>query len=193
MTENGCPAHDYTAIRRRDRAVDDDAWIGEFLASAAVGTLATVRDGQPFVNTNIFAYDADRHAILFHTAGTGRTRSNLEQSDKVCFTVAEMGRLLPAKRALNFSVEYSGVVVFGTGAILGDDDEAGAALLQIMAKYAPPSAARGRLRATLTQGPRVDERVPGVDRLLEWQEEEGRGRFPRGVPLGRRPALRPLS
>ena len=137
MTETQCPANDYTAMRRRDRAVEDDSWIAGFLATCAIGTLATVSDGQPFVNTNIFVYDQDSHSILFHTAGTGRTRSNVEASEKVCFTVAEMGRLLPAKRALNFSVEYSGVVVFGTGSILEGEEEARAALLKIMAKYAP--------------------------------------------------------
>ena len=134
MTETRCPVNDYTAIRRRDRAVEDDSWIAGFLSTCAIGTLATVSDGQPFLNTNIFVYDQDSHSILFHTAGTGRTRSNVEASEKVCFTVAEMGRLLPAKRALNFSVEYSGVVVFGTGSILEGENEARAALGKIMAK-----------------------------------------------------------
>ncbi|MDX1383758.1 MAG: pyridoxamine 5'-phosphate oxidase family protein, partial [Thermoanaerobaculia bacterium] len=120
-----------------DRAVDDDAWIADFLAASAVGTLATVSEGQPFLNTNIYAYDPESHAIYFHTAGTGRTRSNVEAHEKVCFTVSEMGRLLPAERALNFSVEYSGVVAFGRGRVLDDDAEKEAGLVLLMAKYAP--------------------------------------------------------
>lgn len=49
-------------IRRKDRE-KDDAWVGAYLQRAAFGFLATVRDGQPFLNSNLFVYDADRHAI----------------------------------------------------------------------------------------------------------------------------------
>src|SRR5262245_35498164 len=41
-------------VRRQDRAVTDEGWIRELLKRAPYGTLATVRDGQPFVNMNIF-------------------------------------------------------------------------------------------------------------------------------------------
>ena len=51
-----------TEMRRRDRG-KDDAWIGAYLQSASFGFLATVNDGQPFLNSNIFVYDPDRHAI----------------------------------------------------------------------------------------------------------------------------------
>jgi nitroimidazol reductase NimA-like FMN-containing flavoprotein (pyridoxamine 5'-phosphate oxidase superfamily) len=137
--------HDYaslppTATRRRDRAVTDEAWIEAFLARAAVGTLSTVHDGQPFLNTNLFAFDADRRAVYLHTAHVGRTAATLGEPAPVCFSVFEMGRLLPADRALEYSVEYASVVAFGTGTTVADPDEQRHGLALIMAKYAPQFA-----------------------------------------------------
>jgi nitroimidazol reductase NimA-like FMN-containing flavoprotein (pyridoxamine 5'-phosphate oxidase superfamily) len=124
-------------VRRQDRAVTDEAWIRELLTRAPHGTLATVRDGQPFVNMNLFVYDAAAHAIYLHTARAGRTRDNVEAHERVCFGVAEMGRLLPAPTALHFSVEYAGVVVFGRARVVEDEAEAAHALQQLLDKYAP--------------------------------------------------------
>jgi nitroimidazol reductase NimA-like FMN-containing flavoprotein (pyridoxamine 5'-phosphate oxidase superfamily) len=124
-------------MRRSDRAVEDEEWIRTMLHSAAVGTLATAHDDQPFVNSNLFVYDEAAHAIYTHTASTGRTRSTIECNPKVCFTVFEMGRLLPASTALEFSVEYSGVVIFGNATVVEDEAEATRALQQLLDKYAP--------------------------------------------------------
>lgn len=126
-----------TAVRRSDRAVEDEAWIKTFLHRAATGTLATVHDGQPFVNTNLFYYDEARHCVYLHTARLGRTRSNVDEHERVSFTIMEMGRLLPADEALEFSVEYAGVVVFGTAYTVEDEAEAIEALQNLMDKYAP--------------------------------------------------------
>lgn len=124
-------------VRRRDKAVSDDAWIQAFLRSGAWGVLATVSDGQPFLNTNLYVYDEAAHAIYLHTARFGRTRGNLERDGRVCFSVAEMGRVLPDRVALEFSLEYAGVTVFGRGAVVEDDDEKRRALQLLLDKYAP--------------------------------------------------------
>ncbi len=124
-------------VRRRDRAVADEGWIRDLLRRAPFGTLATARDGQPFLNTNLFVYDEAAHALYLHTARAGRTRGNVEAEERVCFGVSEMGRLLPAPEALHFSVEYAGVVVFGRARVLADEAEATRALQQLLDKYAP--------------------------------------------------------
>jgi nitroimidazol reductase NimA-like FMN-containing flavoprotein (pyridoxamine 5'-phosphate oxidase superfamily) len=124
-------------VRRRDRNVEDEAWIIDFLQRGAIGVLATVDDGQPFINSNLYVYDDARDCIYMHTAKHGRTRTNLDQPEaRVCFSIMEIGRLLPAPTAKNFSVEYAGVVVFGTGCVIEDPDEAKHALQILMDKYA---------------------------------------------------------
>jgi nitroimidazol reductase NimA-like FMN-containing flavoprotein (pyridoxamine 5'-phosphate oxidase superfamily) len=130
-------ANDLTIVRRRDRAVDDDAWIRDMLRRSPFGNLATVAGGQPLVNTNIFAYVEADHAIYLHTARTGRTRCNVEGEERVCFAVSEMGRLLPAATALEMSVEYAGVVVFGKASVVSDEAEARRGLDALLAKYFP--------------------------------------------------------
>jgi nitroimidazol reductase NimA-like FMN-containing flavoprotein (pyridoxamine 5'-phosphate oxidase superfamily) len=125
-----------SAVRRRDRG-KEETWIKAALANAPYGFLATVADGHPFINSNLYVYDEGEHCIYMHTARLGRTRSNLESSEPVCFSVAAMGRLLPAAEALEFSVEYSGVTVFGRGRVVEDDAEKERGLQLLMDRYAP--------------------------------------------------------
>jgi len=127
----------YTQIRRQDRAVEDEVWIQALLKRAAVGTLATVYDGQPFINSNLFVYDDTQQVIYMHTARVGRTPANIEGYERVCFSTLEMGRLLPAQEALEFSVEYASVVVFGRATVVSDAAEAEHGLRILLQKYAP--------------------------------------------------------
>jgi nitroimidazol reductase NimA-like FMN-containing flavoprotein (pyridoxamine 5'-phosphate oxidase superfamily) len=124
-------------IRRRDRAVEDEAWIRATLHHAPWGVLATSYEGQPYVNSNLFAFDEAVHAIYLHTAREGRTRTNVERDGRVCFTVGEMGRLLPADTALAFSVEYASVVVFGQATLVMGEVEARHGLQLLLDKYFP--------------------------------------------------------
>lgn len=142
------PSPSLAEPRRRDRAVTDAAWIKALLRRAPVGVLATGHDGQPFVNSNLFVYDEAAHAIYLHTARQGRTRRNIEAEPRVCFTVYEMGRLLPADVALEFSVEYAGVVVFGRASILTDEAAATRALQLLLDKYFPHLTPGEDYRAT---------------------------------------------
>ena len=136
-TNNAGREEERSRLRRKDRG-KDEAWVRGFLAQAPFGFLATVgADGQPYLNSNLFLYDEARHCIYLHTHRTGRTRDNMAGGDKVAFSVAAMGRLLPAPEALEFSVEYAGVVAFGRGRVVEDEQEAMAALQGILDKYAP--------------------------------------------------------
>lgn len=130
------PTDERAKVRRSDRAVHDETWIRDLLHRAPLGFLASVEDAQPFINSNLFVYNEEANAIYFHTARRGRTRDNIEKHDEVCFTVAEMGRLLPAKTALEFSIEYRSVVVFGQASLISDEPSAIAALQALLDKYA---------------------------------------------------------
>jgi nitroimidazol reductase NimA-like FMN-containing flavoprotein (pyridoxamine 5'-phosphate oxidase superfamily) len=126
-----------TTVRRKDRAVDDDAWIVALLRRVPTAAVATVRDRQPFINSNLFVYYETEHAIYMHTAGHGRTRSNIDADERVCVSVSEMGRLLPAPLAFNMSVEYSGAVIFGRGRILDDPADKERGLMALVRRFFP--------------------------------------------------------
>jgi uncharacterized protein len=124
-------------VRRQDRVVEDAAWIAEMLQRAPYGTLATALDGQPFAKPTLFVFDASAHVIYLHGAREGRTALTLPVNPRVCFTVSEMGRVLPADRAKGFALEYAGVVVFGSVTVLEDEEEAKRGLQLLLDKYAP--------------------------------------------------------
>lgn len=122
---------------RRLKQAKDDAWITAFLQRGAFGTLATSVDDQPFLVTRNYAYDANKHAIYLHGAHKGRTIENIQRNPKVCFSVSEMGRLIPQETACEFGVEYAGVVVFGEAHLVQDAEEARHALQMLLEKYFP--------------------------------------------------------
>lgn len=123
-------------IRRHERA-QDESWIREFILRAPMGTMATVHEGQPFLVTRNFAYDPERHAIYMHGAKKGRTIENIQADPKVCFSASKMGRLLPDERAMEFGVEFSGVVAFGNIRLVTDSSEAKHGLQLLCDKYFP--------------------------------------------------------
>lgn len=128
-------SEELVAVRRADRAITDDAEIAGLLRQADVCRIATAVNDQPFISANIFWYDGER--IFFHTADEGRTLTNVRQNPRVCLEVDWRGRWLPAKTALAFSVEYTGVVVFGRACLLEDAAEKERALQGILNKYFP--------------------------------------------------------
>lgn len=126
-----------TLVRRLDRAVGDEEWIKSMLSRMPYGTLAMALDAQPFVKPVLFAFDEAAHAIFIHGAREGRTAQTLPINSNVCFTVAEMGRILPGTSAKGFSLEYASVVVFGRATLLTDQEEARRGLQLILDKFAP--------------------------------------------------------
>ncbi len=129
--------HPLNKVRRKDREVTDEAWIKGFLSRSQYGVLGTIDSDQPFLNSKLFVYDDVTKAIYLHGASQGRTPSNIRANDRVCFTVSEMGRLLPADEACEFSVEYASVVVFGRAQILSDPDDMIYGLQLLLDKYFP--------------------------------------------------------
>ena len=124
-------------VRRRDRQIESHEEIQALMKAGRVGFIATSVDGQPFIHSNLYWYDAASHRIYFHTARQGRTRDNILANPEVCFSIGEMGRLLPAETALEFSVEYSGVMAFGKARVVEDETEAEHGLQGLLDKYFP--------------------------------------------------------
>jgi nitroimidazol reductase NimA-like FMN-containing flavoprotein (pyridoxamine 5'-phosphate oxidase superfamily) len=126
-----------TANQRLPEYTRDGEWMRQFLRVAQIGRVATSWDDQPFVTPTTFWYDEANQRVIFHSNLAGRIRANLERNPKVCLETSEMGRLLPSNVALEFSVQYRSVMVFGTVRILEADEEKSAALYGLIQKYFP--------------------------------------------------------
>lgn len=124
-------------ITRKNRAIYDEAWIKGMLHRLPYGVLATSVDEQPYVHSSLYAFDEAAHVIYIHSALNTRRRANLEANPRFCFTATEMGRLVPGKTAMDFGVEYAGVVVFGKAVVVDNEDEARHGLQLLLDKYFP--------------------------------------------------------
>jgi len=107
------------------------------LRRAAFGYVATRWDDQPFITPTSFWYDEAQHAIIFHSNLVGRIRANSEQHDQVCFEASEFGEFLPSNVALEFTVQYQSVIVFGKVCVIEKTEEKRRALYGLIGKYYP--------------------------------------------------------
>jgi nitroimidazol reductase NimA-like FMN-containing flavoprotein (pyridoxamine 5'-phosphate oxidase superfamily) len=121
--------------RRKDRLITDENRIRALLDNAPYGVFAASAENQPYIHVNTFVYDRSAHAIYFHTAKRGRLRDTVDSNPRAAFTVCSMGRLLPADRAKEFSVEYASVVVYGDITIVSDPQAANDHMSLLMDKY----------------------------------------------------------
>jgi nitroimidazol reductase NimA-like FMN-containing flavoprotein (pyridoxamine 5'-phosphate oxidase superfamily) len=121
--------------QNRKHLARDDVWIKRFLKQATYCTVGTSWDDLPFLNPTAFWYEEARHRIVFHSNATGWMRANVEHNPRVCVSVQEMGRFLPSNAPLEVSVQFRGVVMFGTAEVIDDPQEVRAALQGLLAKY----------------------------------------------------------
>lgn len=133
--------HPPTAFQRLPESKRENEWIRAFLKEAKVGHIAYVWEDQPFLNPNTFWFDEANHQIIFHSNIAGRVRASIEKNPNVCLEASELGKLLPSNVALEFSLQFRSVIVFGTARILENPDEARRALSGLISKYFPSMAA----------------------------------------------------
>lgn len=134
------------ALQRLPEYKRDDEWIRAFLRKAKVGHIASARDNQPFLNASTFWFDEANHQIIFHSNVAGRMRSNIEHNSRVCFEASELGKMLPSNVALEFSLQFRSVIVFGTVRLLTDPDEMRRVLHGLIQKYFPAMTASKEYR-----------------------------------------------
>jgi nitroimidazol reductase NimA-like FMN-containing flavoprotein (pyridoxamine 5'-phosphate oxidase superfamily) len=135
-----------TAFQRLPEYQRDDEWIRAFLRQAKIGHIASALDAQPFINPTTFWFDEENHQIVFHSNITGRIRSNIESNPRVCFEASELGKMLPANVALEFSLQFRSVVVFGSVRLVTETEEARRVLYGLIHKYFPAMTAGKEFR-----------------------------------------------
>src|SRR5262245_58373495 len=112
------------AFQRRPNLTRDDDWIRAFLKTAKIGHIASSMDVQPFIHPTMFWFDDERHQIGFHSNVAERIRSNIEGNPNVSLEASELGKFLPSNVALEFSLQFHSVVIYGTARVVTDPTEA---------------------------------------------------------------------
>lgn len=131
--------------------VRDDDWIRSFLTRARIGHIATLWEGQPFITPSTFWFDEERNEIIFHSNIVGRVRANIEHHEQVCFEASESGDFLPSNVALEFSVQFAGVVVFGKASVIEEREAKRKALYGLIGKYHPEMEAGKEYRPIMDE------------------------------------------
>ncbi len=124
-----------TAHQRLPEYQRDNDWIRAFLRRAQIAHIASRWDNQPFITPSTFFYDEAGHRLIFHSNISGRIRENIERHPEVCVEVSEMGKVLPSNVALEFSLQFRSVVVFGKAYLIEDENEKRQVLHKLIAKY----------------------------------------------------------
>lgn len=146
----GLDAAPLTTTRRPELA-QDEAWIRAFLQQAQVGYVATHWDEQPFITPTTFWYDPAGARLIFHSNVVGRVRANADRHTQVCFAASNFGALLPSNVALEFSIQFESVIVYGALQVLEDLAEKRAALYGLIGKYFPDLTAGQEYRPITDQ------------------------------------------
>ena len=127
-----------TAHQRRPQYAREDDWIRAFLRRGQVAHIGTVWGKQPFVTPTNYYFDEPGHRLIFHSNLAGRLRANIDHESHVCAEVSELGRYLPSNVALEFSLQFRSVMVFGTAHVLQDKEEQRQMLHALINKYYAP-------------------------------------------------------
>jgi nitroimidazol reductase NimA-like FMN-containing flavoprotein (pyridoxamine 5'-phosphate oxidase superfamily) len=77
---------------------------------------------------------------------TGRIRSNIESDARVCFEASELGKMLPSNVALEFSLQFRSVIIFGSARLINDPEEARRVMYGLIHKYFPTMTAGKEFR-----------------------------------------------
>lgn len=150
----------------------------EILAQGLVAQVGFAVQGQPFVIPFSYHFDPQAPDRLFlHGSPAGRALRHLSGGAPVCVTVTLLNGLVYSRTALNHSMNYRGVVAFGTARQVSSDSDKARILEQMIRRYFPGrTAARDYAAPTAAQ--------LSATALLEVRIEEMSAKVRAGGPTG---------
>ena len=159
-----------------ERSVPEEA--AEILSSGMVAHVGFIEDGLPYVIPLTYHYDSDNPDRMYlHGSIRSRAMEVLASGAPVCVTVTMSDGLVYSRKAMNHSMNYRSVVLFGTAREVTDHDEKFALFDQMVQRYFPDRL----LERDYNPPPASDL---GVTSLVEVQIEEWSAKARRGGPTG---------
>ena len=166
-----------TRIRNHpERAVPEET--EAILTQGLVAHLGFIEDGVPFVIPFTYHYDADTPGLIYlHGSIRSRAMRHLSTGAPVCITVTLTDGLVYSRKAMNHSVNYRSVTVFGTAREITDEEEKFDLFDRMVRRYFP-----GRIVGEDYNAPPSADL--GVTALIEVTIDEGNAKARRGNPTG---------
>src|SRR6201992_798215 len=130
-----------TLRRHHDRGQTDRAALYEVLDAGLICHLGVFADDTPVVLPTAYGRDGDT-LYLHGSSANGAFRA--ADGQRVCVTVTHLDGLVAARSVFSHSVHYRSAVVFGTAAVVTDEDERWQALRLITDHLIPGRWAAAR-------------------------------------------------
>jgi hypothetical protein len=130
-----------TLRRHRERGQDDRAALYEVLDAGLICHLGVVADGTPLVLPTAYGRDGD---TLYLHGSSANGAFWAADGQRICVTVTHMDGLVAARSVFSHSMNYRSAVVFGTAAVVTDEDERWQALRLITDHLIPGRWAAAR-------------------------------------------------
>ena len=105
--------------RMPERGHYDAATIYPIIDAALICHVGFALEGQPYVIPTLHARQGD--TILLHGAKGSRLLRHIQSGGEVCITVTLIDGIVLARSVFHHSINYRSVVLFGTGAVIADD------------------------------------------------------------------------
>jgi uncharacterized protein len=121
--------------RLPERGHYDAATIYPIVDAALICHVGFAIDGQPFVIPTLHARQGD--TILLHGAKGSRMLRHIQSGGEVCITVTLIDGIVLARSVFHHSINYRSAVLFGTGAVI-DDEQARVQALAIFTERLIP-------------------------------------------------------
>ena len=155
-----------------ERAVPEEA--AEILSSGFVAHVGFIEDGLPYVIPLSYHYEGQQSdRIYLHGSSRSRALELLATGAPVCVTVTLTDGLVYSRKAMNHSMNYRSVVLFGTAREITDHDEKFTLFDRMVQRYFP-----NRLLERDYNPPPASDL--GVTALVEVQIEDWNAKARRG-------------
>ncbi len=180
MTQSGMThprTTDKTTVRNHpERAAPEEA--AGILAQGLVAHVGIVEDGGPVVIPMSYHYDAERPDRLYlHGSIRSRLLRHLSGGAPVCVTVTMTDGLVYSRKAMNHSMNYRSVVLFGRASEVSDEGDKFRMFDKMVQRYFPGRTLDHDYHAPPSQD-------LGVTALVEVTIEEWNGKVRSGGPTG---------
>ncbi|MFQ6029853.1 MAG: pyridoxamine 5'-phosphate oxidase family protein [Dehalococcoidia bacterium] len=159
-----------------ERAVPQEAQ--EILAQGRVAHVGFIEDNEPLVIPMSYHYDTDNPRYVYlHGSIRSRLLKTLAGGAPVCLSVTMTDGLVYSRKAMNHSMNYRSVVLFGQAREISDEAEKFALFEQMVQRFFP-----GRtLDRDYAAPPSQDL---GVTSLIQVEIEDWNAKARRGGPTG---------
>ena len=137
LPENGMLETERTRIKvHPERSVPEEA--AQILSQGKVAHVGFIEDGRPVVIPMSYHYAAEQAENLYlHGSVKSRALKALSTGAPVCVTVTLTDGLVFSRKAMNHSMNYRSVVVFGEAREITDEEEKFQLFDQMVQRYFP--------------------------------------------------------